>query len=462
MKAMLVLLRVSIILVLPALASAQENAAQHPRYRLVDLGTFGGPQGYINPWGNGGPYINQTGAVVGQTQTTVPIPANADTFLCYPGPGINHAFVWQHGHTIDLGSLPPSDDNCSDALGINARDEIAGQASNGIFDPLLGVIELRAVIWRNGRIEDLGTLGGNESLASSINDRGQVTGIALNGIPDPYSIFGRFYFGSTNSTQTRAFLWQDGVMHDLGTLGGPDSFALPGLINRRGELVGSSYTNSIPNAITTLPTLDPFLWDGTRMIDLGSLGGHFSIPLGLNNNGQVIGISNTEGDTFSHPFFWSDGHMKDLGTFGGNSGEANALNDKGEVVGDANLPGDAIRHAFLWQGGNKQDLGVLPGTKCSSAYAINSHSQIVGGSGQCGFGGRAFLWEKGQMFNLNDLVWPKFDVVLTEPNVIGDDGRIGVNGLPPGCNNGDVCGHPYLLIPIPEQDAEAPEQLREQ
>ena len=65
---------------------ANDIAHEHARYRLVDIGTFGGPQGYINPWGNGGPYINLQGEVVGNTQTTVPIPANADSFLCYPGP----------------------------------------------------------------------------------------------------------------------------------------------------------------------------------------------------------------------------------------------------------------------------------------------------------------------------------------------------------------------------------------
>lgn len=43
--------------------------------------------------------------------------------------------------------------------------------------------------------------------------------------------------------------------------------------------------------------------------------------------------------------------------------------------------------------------------------------QLVGLSGQCGFGGRAFLWERVPMFNLNDLVLPGsgFSVILLEP-----------------------------------------------
>ena len=427
---------------------AQENAHRHhQRYKLIDVGTFGGPQGYVNTEGNGGPYLNHSGMIVGNTQTATPLPANTDPFICYPGPNVNHAFVARGHRTMDLGALEPSEDNCSDALGINDDGEIAGQSSTREFDALLGVNQMRAVVWKNGKIKDLGTFGGNESGAASINNRGEVTGFALNDVPDPYSILGYFFLGSPNSTQTRAFVWKDGVMRDIGTLGGNDAQAFPGFINDRGQVSGISYTNTTPNATTGLPTIDPFLWDGHKMIDVGTLGGHGGFAAALNNRGEEVGNSNTAGDTGTHPFFWSHGVMTDLGTFGGNFGDGNDLNDNGEVVGDGYFPGDQVRHAFLWSHGYKKDLGVLPGDKCSTASAINPRGQVVGLSGMCGFGVRAFIRERGEMANLNDLVFPKSDVILVEPTVISDDGKIGVNGLPPGCDNGDACGHPYLLIP---------------
>jgi len=85
----------------------------------------------------------------------------------------------------------------------------------GQIDPQLGGPEGMAVIWdKDGRISNLGTLGGNQSLAGGINNPGQVIGVATNNIPDPLSLF-RW------ATQTRATLWDSNGIHDLGTLGGP-------------------------------------------------------------------------------------------------------------------------------------------------------------------------------------------------------------------------------------------------
>jgi probable HAF family extracellular repeat protein len=350
----------------------------------------------------------------------------------------------------DLGALAPVDDDCSNTQGINASGEIAGNSENGMIDPLTGIIEIRAVIWKNGQIENLGTLGGNHSAAYWINDRGQVAGAALNNIPDPYSFFDLGILGSSNGTQTRSFLWEKGKkMQDLGTLGGPDAGV--GILNERGQIVGGSYTNGTPNSyngqncLPNVPTQDPFFWEKGTMIDIGTLGGNCGGPASINNHGQVVGTSDLKGDAIYHPFFWEKGQkIQDLGTFGGRLGAASWINDAGEVVGWAEFKNTVKNHPFLWKKGKKmKDLGILKGDTCDEAWGINSKTQVIGDSGNCynNVNLRPFLWENGSIYDLST-AFPPNHFQWSEANFINDRGEITGNVI---LQNGD--SHGYLLIP---------------
>jgi probable HAF family extracellular repeat protein len=438
---------------IPTRLAAQERNLKHHHYKLVDLGTLGGPASYVN---FNTDVLNERGTVVGSSETAILLPPNTNPFPC-PGPQVFKAFEWHDERVTSLGALASG--NCSNAIWINGWGEIAGDSENGAVDPLTGINEMRAVVWHRGEITDLGTFGGNHSAAQAINDWGQVTGFALNDVPDPYSLFDLPFLGSSNGTQARAFVWRDGKMQDLGTLGGPD--ALGWFINDQGQIAGISYTNSTANDITGLPTLHPFLWQHGRMKDLGTLGGFGSLLTGsvfvngLNNRGEVIGVSALGGDQAADPFLWDGTKLVDMFTEG-NGGQflsANVINDAGAIAGAAAFPNQPF-DAALWNNGLVTDLGTLDGDCFSEAWSISESGQVGGVSLSCDQNTwRAFLWENGSMVDLNSLVSDGAAMQLIYAVGINDRGEIAGTGVLPGVSTAmgnDPMAHAFVLIPCDE------------
>jgi probable HAF family extracellular repeat protein len=431
-----------------------DSSTSHHHYKFVDLGSFGGPKSGVN----GEPsvqVINNEGTVVGTADTPrlTPVPGGfnpigrTDFF-------VSHAFMWKDGTLKDLDTLPGGD--YSFAAAINQGGQIVGTSENNQIDPASGNPEFHAVLWQDDKILDLGTLGGTASFAATLNDRGQVIGEALNNVSDPLSILGSG--DGTTFTQTRAFLWQNGKMTDLGTLGGPDSWAM--FVNDRGQIAGASYTSDVVDPDTMSPQIDAFLWENGKMRDLGNLGGNNGllgapgIVNALNNRGQVVGNMELPGDQSVHPFLWDGEKLSDLGSFGGTFSTATGINDAGEVVGYSYFSGNPVKHAFLWRAGVMTDLGTVPGDPCSFAYNINSKGQIVGGSqnAECDPFTHAVLWENGQPgVDLNTLISAGSNLQLVAAYWINDRGEIVGVGHDPSCPFEDNCdGHAYVLIPCDE------------
>jgi probable HAF family extracellular repeat protein len=402
----------------------QNHHHKHHRYKLIDLGTFGGPQSWVfGAFEAPAATVNNAGTVVGGADTSAsnPVYPNFNPFmgLGFADPFVSHAFKWNEDGLTDLGVLPGGYN--SFAQWISETGVIVGASENGPIDPITGWPEIHAVVWQDGQQKDLGTFGGYESTAFAVNNHGQVAGFATNAANNP-----------------RAFLWtEDHGLQDLGTLGA--SGALANLINEHGQVAGVSGLCDTCNQ-------DTFFWEHDKMQRVPDFGGPISFPDALNNRGQVVGQSDLPGGAYAHPFLWDEKHgIKDLGVLpGGLSASAHWINDAGEIVGISGIQNDQFGHAVLWKHGIT-DLGTVDGDLCSVAESINGKGQIVGGTFDCNTVAflHAFLWENGgPMVDLNALVDPGSDLTLTQASSINDRGEIAGQAT---TSSGD--NHAFLLIP---------------
>ncbi|OHB73136.1 MAG: hypothetical protein A2V70_18525 [Planctomycetes bacterium RBG_13_63_9] len=311
----------------------------------------------------------------------------------------------------DLGDLPGGE-NASEAFAINNRGQVVGVSS--VVDGR------RAFLYSNGALTDLGVLEADHrySMATDINDLGEVSGRSI--IDEEL----------WNTQSLRPFLYRNGQMVPLGSLGGGYGFA--NSINNVSEVVGlSSDANGVTHA---------FLWSSGAMSDLGSLeGGSYSCAYGINDNTQVVGTSVLNG------FLWQNGQMSDLGDLVGGLGRtlAFAVNNLSQVVGYSGPLDSEHSFPFVWQDGVMEYLGS-PSDPTPSGYArgINNRGEVVGV-----VSGYPFVWDSvNGMQDLNDLLddsgagWR-----LTHAYDINDRGQIvGFGRNPSGFSHG------FLLTPIPE------------
>jgi probable HAF family extracellular repeat protein len=348
-------MRIAVIVLFTALATpvrlAAQGEMQAPRhYTVTDLGTLGGS--FSTALGN-----NNKGLVTGLSSL--------------PGDQNAHAFLWRKGVMTDLGTL--GGPNSVPAFAPpNERGEVGGGAETSTPDPngedfcFFGTQHLcLPVIWHDGTITVLPTLGGNNAVVNQVNNRGQGAGVAEN------TTLGPTCFAPTNVLEFKPVVYEKDAIHELPTLAAdPDGVALA--INDNGQVAGFSASCTDGHAL---------LWQNGTATDLGSLGGTFGVANAINNKGQVVGNSNLLGDTTSHAFLWENGIMTDLGTLPGDFGSvALGINNKGQVVGDsANESGE---HPFLWQNSVMTDLNSLIPAGSSlfliDANGINSRGEIAG------------------------------------------------------------------------------------
>ena len=296
-----------------------------------------------------------------------------------------------------------------------------------------------AFVWANGNVTDLGTLGGTNSSA-----------VGIANVDGAIEIVGNSDL--SGNTAAHAFVWSDGNMSDLGTLPSLDasttnSFATG--INSAGNIVGTSETGVTLNRHAFLFATNGTVGEG-NFTDLGVFsGGNESVAFDIGDDNAVIGESegfNGTSGNYVHAFITSNTDVLiDLGTLDdlGNS-SARAINHAGVIIGNSATTSGNI-HGFTFNTTTDvfTDLGVLGNFNRSHALAINSQDEVVGyvsGNASAPNDEHAFVYFDGTITDLNTLTgnsgW-----VLNRAYGVNDHGDIVGVGV-----NASGQEHAFLLV----------------
>ena len=118
------------------------------------------------------------------------------------------------------------------------------------------------------------------------------------------------------------------------------------------------------------------------MSDIGTIGYKYngSYAKSINDSGQIVGYFDVTQSSSQHAFLYNGSTMTDLGTLGGMWSEAFGINDSGKIVGAAQTA-DRYWRAFIYNGSTMTDLNTIKpisGWTMDEAHDINDLGQIVG------------------------------------------------------------------------------------
>lgn len=305
----------AITFILTCLSASPLLIAQDYRYAMFDV-----------PWSGGG------------FSTAQAVAADGMAVVGSNEPNATRILLWHNGEFLRQLGL-------GGAYGINDQHDVVGATFS------IGTL------WRHdGEVITLGTLGGNRSTAYGINNLGQIAGGADLPEGHPHG--------------AHAFLWENGVMRDIGS---PGRISVANAINERTQVVGWFLPEDSNSTAS-------FLWESDEFTVLPRLSGnHPVIAEAINGDGVVTGHGTIA--LTVHAVTWFNGKITDI------HDDSAALSSYGLAI---------------------NNLGVVGGNMYSRA-----RNRTVG-----------FITESGRMIDLNDRLPPRRRWDITWVNDLNDFGQI--------------------------------------
>jgi probable HAF family extracellular repeat protein len=263
-------------------------------------------------------------------------------------------------------------------------------------------------------------LGEPENFVTGISGNGQIVGYAY--------------------SDGRDFVYSNGSYTTFSALGGVPAVNVTNGINDQGQIVGSSPAlGPYPGFLYSEGTFTSFRDPGSSSLPLGATN-----PIGINDAGQIVGISSHSliGFLTFDGFLYSSGNFTPLNdpVAAPHTTNPNGINDSGQIVGYY-LDNGGVAHGFLDSGGNYTTLDDPLATAGTYLTGINNTGQIVGyykdGGQQHGF-----LYNDGTFTTLDN----PLGVGGTELTGIDNSGQIVGNYLDGG---GHVHGFLGTMAPPP-------------
>lgn len=296
-----------------------------------------------------------------------------------------HPFRYENGIAVRLAD--PAGTTFGRALAVNSSGYAGGFANSS------------GLIWSpSGVMTKLGTLGGTSAQVQLVNAAGHFVGVSTR----------------ANGT-TGAFLYRGDpalTMVDLGTLG-PNM--QPKGINASDQIVGTFYSAS--------NVARAFIYSNGVLTNLGTLGGSESYGVGITDAGVVGGVSRNAADFF-HAFVRDSAGLVDLGALGGYASYIDLVSPAGPMAGHAYMNDQSVR-TFVYENGALTTLDTFGDEGWVQMFptAVNASGQVAGNYTTSGYS-TFFLYTGGKVYDLHALLPAGSPWTITSVLALNDRGQL--------------------------------------